>query len=138
MFNWQPNEIELQKLAYISKAKAELSEIHPEKTPSLLLSLFSQDLIQYPVISNKGRVYEKTSLLKKANSTETVVPFTEFKQYLNFYRWKLKQSQQVLIREPLGNTDNKPSYLTQFSRYLYYYGSSFFSSRNPIEKEKQN
>jgi hypothetical protein len=64
MYIWNDDFLQQLKQDYLKKVKEEFEKNHPENIPSTLKSVFTQDLIKDPVISNKGRVYDRLQIEK--------------------------------------------------------------------------
>jgi hypothetical protein len=134
------NKFILVKKSLVDRARNMAAQSTAE-IPEIFICPISQKLIDHPVISNLGVVYDKVSFRNRPkdnlNALETVVAFTEFEQYLNFYCWKWEQSQQNLADNSLNKTENQ-SFIRYISQSVHSFSNLFFSLMKPTENENQN
>lgn len=64
MANTQPLS-DLKKQNYLQEASREAQTIHPERTPGTLTCPINGTLMQDPVVTPEGFVYEKKAIIKK-------------------------------------------------------------------------
>ncbi len=101
-----------EKNAFIQQVREVVNqEVLPEK-PLLFLCPISHELIKNPVITSKGKVYDRDSLsnyLHCSNNSDEegqpltiseVVLFTEFKEQLKLFQFRLAKQQQQKEVEP--------------------------------------
>ncbi|MDR3501803.1 MAG: E3 ubiquitin--protein ligase [Legionella sp.] len=107
-------EFTQRKEEYVKKKEAFIQQVRqivhqegvlPEK-PALFLCPISHNLIKNPVITSKGKVYDRDSLTIQgkdetglALSSNDVVPFKEFKEQLNVFHFYLTKQQYQKEKE---------------------------------------
>jgi E3 ubiquitin-protein ligase LubX len=107
-------EFTQRKEEYVKKKEAFIQEVRqivhqegmlPEK-PSLFLCPISHKLIQNPVITSKGKVYDRDSLSQGKDeaglslSLNDCVAFAEFKEQLKIFKFYLANQQPQKTAEP--------------------------------------
>jgi U-box domain len=99
------------KAAYLEKSMAEIIECHPDDTPSSLMSTISQDLIENPVITLSGFVYDDKQInqwlnthdkgpLREPLKKEDLNPFPELSKIIEHFierRVTLQEKKEQLL-----------------------------------------
>ncbi|MFJ1267733.1 U-box domain-containing protein [Legionella lytica] len=139
-----------RKEEYVKKKEAFILEVRkivhqqgmlPDR-PELFLCPISQELIKNPVITSKGKVYDRDSLINYLQiphgkdelglvlSPNDFVAFTEFKEQLNVFQFYLTKQQEQKTTEPKLSTSPFSLFNSLFT--------SLFGGDDPTDKDTKD